>query len=218
MPTTTPEETATDNTTPEETTTPTSTTTVIEDVTATEVIEEYTLDDIAAAAKYGGKTYNITYNASIGEFIVYAEQEDGLKEDSFTYSVTQRPVAITVQYDWYKNSDVANITGAGFSPYNNATIIEPQIPSAWCNSSITVKVNLGAFTGSTAYLFVFDSDNNRNATGYPVAIGGGVVPALMGIAGEGGSFAKGIVILGVLILLSLLSLLFLKKDAYEPKE
>ncbi|UCB46603.1 MAG: MFS transporter [Spirochaetota bacterium] len=51
-----------------------------------------------------------------------------------------------------------------------------------------------------------------------VAIGGGVVPVLMGIAGEGGSFAKGIVILGALILLSLLSLLFLKKDAYEPKE
>jgi NNP family nitrate/nitrite transporter-like MFS transporter len=48
-----------------------------------------------------------------------------------------------------------------------------------------------------------------------VAAGGGVVPALMGIAGEHGSFAIGFMVLGAVILLSLFSLFLLKERKYE---
>lgn len=75
--------------------------------------------------------------------------------------------------DIYIDDTWSRVMLANNSNYANATILEPQIPSAWSHSSITVKVNLGALTGSTAYLFVFDSNNNRNSTGYPVTIGGG---------------------------------------------
>jgi hypothetical protein len=58
--------------------------------------------------------------------------------------------------------------------YESCTIMEPQIPSSWNSNSITCTINLGAFTDSgTAYLFVFDANNNRNPTGFPISIGGG---------------------------------------------
>jgi hypothetical protein len=64
--------------------------------------------------------------------------------------------------------------------YDQATITEPQIPSAWDNqsapNSVTVTTNLGALTGDTAYLFVFDSDNNHNQQGYPIQLSGGAPP------------------------------------------
>lgn len=60
------------------------------------------------------------------------------------------------------------------SDYDSCTKMEPQIPSAWSDDSIIVTANLGSFTGSgTAYLFVFDSDNNHNPTGFPVTLGSG---------------------------------------------
>jgi hypothetical protein len=53
-------------------------------------------------------------------------------------------------------------------------VCEPQIPSSWSNTSIIATVNLGKLSAnSTAYLFVFDANNNRNALGFPVIIGGG---------------------------------------------
>jgi hypothetical protein len=56
---------------------------------------------------------------------------------------------------------------------NSCTKMEPQIPIAWSSDSISVTVNLGSFNeNSTAYLFVFDSNNNHNITGIPVLIGG----------------------------------------------
>ncbi len=58
------------------------------------------------------------------------------------------------------------------SDYAACTKMEPQIPSAWSDGSITVKVNLGSHPdGGTAYLFVFDGENRRNAVGFPVVIG-----------------------------------------------
>ena len=60
--------------------------------------------------------------------------------------------------------------------YHSCTIMEPQIPSAWSDGSLTVTANLGALPDSgTAYLFVFDSENNHNPAGYPVALGAGQV-------------------------------------------
>jgi len=58
--------------------------------------------------------------------------------------------------------------------WDNCTIREPQIPSTWSDSSITCSVNLGALPdNSTAYLFVFDADNNHNGVGYPITVGEG---------------------------------------------
>lgn len=56
--------------------------------------------------------------------------------------------------------------------YNSCTKMEPQIPSIWTLNSLTVSVNLGSFSDNDhiGYLFVFDSDNNHNPQGYPVAL------------------------------------------------
>ncbi len=73
--------------------------------------------------------------------------------------------------DVYVDSTLARVMLANSQNYSNATIIEPQIPFAWSDNSISVTVNLGKFNdGDTAYLFVFDADNNHNEVGYPVNI------------------------------------------------
>lgn len=67
----------------------------------------------------------------------------------------------------------------GNSPdYNSCTIMEPQIPVAWSDGAIQIRVNLGAIPDNgTAYLFVFDANNSRNLQGYPVSIGTAPRPA-----------------------------------------
>ena len=55
-------------------------------------------------------------------------------------------------------------------PTSNTEICEPQIPTAWSTAFITVRINLGALKDSTAYLFVFDGNNNHNLNGFPVTI------------------------------------------------
>jgi hypothetical protein len=75
--------------------------------------------------------------------------------------------------DVYMDVTPARVVLANNANYSSATIFEPQIPTAWSNTSITCTVNLGRLPDQgTAYLFVFDSSNNRNATGFPVTIGG----------------------------------------------
>jgi hypothetical protein len=55
--------------------------------------------------------------------------------------------------------------------YDDCTILEPQIPSSWTDQSISFTVNLGSLPDTgTGYLFVFDSENNHNASGIPVSI------------------------------------------------
>ena len=75
--------------------------------------------------------------------------------------------------DIYIDCTLSRVVLANNSNYDNATIIEPQIPSIWASNgnSITCTVNLGKLPDSgTAYLFVFDADNNHNPTGFPVQI------------------------------------------------
>jgi hypothetical protein len=56
--------------------------------------------------------------------------------------------------------------------YNACTKMEPQIPISWREDRISIKVNLGNLPNEgTAYLFIFDQTNNRNATGYAMTIG-----------------------------------------------
>lgn len=75
--------------------------------------------------------------------------------------------------DIYVDTTLSRVVLANQPSYSSATIIEPQIPSAWSNTSISVDVNLGRLQDSGgAYLFVFDSGNLRNSIGFPVELGG----------------------------------------------
>jgi len=52
-----------------------------------------------------------------------------------------------------------------------SSICEPQIPhTTWNSDTIQVTVNLGRLTGETAYLYVFDANNNHNVDGYPITL------------------------------------------------
>jgi hypothetical protein len=82
--------------------------------------------------------------------------------------------------DIYLDYSLARVVLANNANLSQATIIEPQIPSAWTPGAITVTVNLGRFaSGQTAYLFVFDPTGVRNATGFPITVDatGSAVPA-----------------------------------------
>jgi hypothetical protein len=75
--------------------------------------------------------------------------------------------------DVYIDNTFSHVILADNQNYNSATIVEPQIPSAWENGAISVTTNLGKFSDTgTVYLFVFDADNNHNAIGYSVTLGG----------------------------------------------
>jgi len=78
--------------------------------------------------------------------------------------------------DMYIDTTMSRVMLANNQTYDNATIIEPQIPTVWNanGQSITITVNQGALPDGTAYLFVFDSDNDANDTaGYEVTLGEG---------------------------------------------
>lgn len=72
--------------------------------------------------------------------------------------------------DLYVDNTMSRVMLGNASTYTNCTILEPQIPSAWSTGEITVEVNLGALTGTTGYLYVFDSTNTCNSTGYTVTL------------------------------------------------
>ena len=77
--------------------------------------------------------------------------------------------------DWYWGELYIDTTLARVELGNNpsfaaSTHREIQIPTAWSNGSISIKVNKGSFPAGTAYLFVIDENGNPSA-GYPVQIG-----------------------------------------------
>jgi hypothetical protein len=72
--------------------------------------------------------------------------------------------------DIYVDNTFSRVVLCNNSSYTSATIVEPQIPNAWADGEITVTVNQGSLSYGNAYLFVFDSRNNRNSVGYPVEI------------------------------------------------
>ena len=77
--------------------------------------------------------------------------------------------------DIYFDKSLARVVLCNASSYSNCTVREPQIPSAWSNTSITTTVNLGALPESgTAYLYVVAPDGSVNSQGHPIVIGGGV--------------------------------------------
>jgi hypothetical protein len=71
--------------------------------------------------------------------------------------------------DMYVDTTFSRVMLGNRDSYSAWTILEPQIPSAWSDSSITVTVNQGALpSGEKAYLYAFDANNNANPTGYSV--------------------------------------------------
>jgi hypothetical protein len=79
--------------------------------------------------------------------------------------------------DVYYDHSLARVILADKATYSQATILEPQIPSAWSGTQITATVNLGKLPDTgTAYLFVFAADGSANSTGFPVTLGGSVEP------------------------------------------
>ena len=81
--------------------------------------------------------------------------------------------------DMYVDTTYARVMLGDASRYDSCRVLEPQIPSSWSNNSIAVTVNLGNLPAqATVYLFVFDSNNNHNSTGYPVTIGGGSIDTI----------------------------------------
>ncbi|KAF0814163.1 Alpha-amylase [Andreprevotia sp. IGB-42] len=72
----------------------------------------------------------------------------------------------------YYDRSFARVVLANNANYSLATIVEPQVLKSWSDGQISFDVNLGTLpTGSPAYLFVFDENGNRSASGLQVDIG-----------------------------------------------
>jgi hypothetical protein len=115
--------------------------------------------------------------------------ENGVQRVSYTghtdrYSSTQRSEGIggfarrqNQSNNWRYFADIyldysrARVVMANNANLAQATVIEPQIPSAWSDGSITATDNLGRFVaGETAYLIVFNSSGLRNADGFGITV------------------------------------------------
>ena len=80
--------------------------------------------------------------------------------------------------DVYIDTSWARVELGNASTYSASTHREIQVPTAWSNGSVAVKFNPGTFTaGSTAYLYVTDSNNNTSP-GIAVKIGGSAASAV----------------------------------------
>ncbi len=73
--------------------------------------------------------------------------------------------------DVYIDNTLQRVVLANHSTYASATIIEPQIPTAWTTGKISMTVNQGAIPDGTAYLYVIDATNTPS-TAREVTVGG----------------------------------------------
>lgn len=77
--------------------------------------------------------------------------------------------------DVYLDYSRARVVLANNVNLSQATVIEPQPATSWSNTSISVRLNLGALAADKPiYAFVFDQDGTHNSAGFPVANGGPV--------------------------------------------
>jgi hypothetical protein len=80
--------------------------------------------------------------------------------------------------DLYLDHSLAHVILGNAPTLAASTRREVQIPSAWSSSSVSVRVNLGAFAnGQTAYVYIVNSSGVANSVGYPATIGGGSPPS-----------------------------------------
>lgn len=91
------------------------------------------------------------------------------------YEMSQSGHTATVYIDdVYFDTSRARVEIGNASTWSSCTRREIQIHSGWGTSSITAKINQGAFSGGqTAYLYVVDSNGNVNSQGYPITFGSG---------------------------------------------
>ena len=76
--------------------------------------------------------------------------------------------------DIYLDYSFAHVILGNKSTYSTSTVREPQIPTAWSSSSITISANLGTFSaGQTVYLYVMDGNGTVNQQGFPITVGSG---------------------------------------------
>ena len=74
--------------------------------------------------------------------------------------------------DFYLDNAQARVEIGNASTWSSCTRREIQIPSAWSDTSVTITVNQGLFKqGTSAYLYVVDSNGSVNPMGYPISIG-----------------------------------------------
>jgi hypothetical protein len=123
----------------------------------------------------GSTGYDLGWSG-IGSFSIggYYRYNDGSSHDD----------AFRFFDDVYVDNSLSRVMLANNGTYASATIIEPQPVVEWATGEITVTVNQGALPNGTAYLFVFDSDNDANATGYPVTLSD-TTPSASGITFSG---------------------------------
>lgn len=93
--------------------------------------------------------------------------------------------------DVYYDHSLARVVLADAATYADATVVEPQIPSAWSDGSISIDINQGRLAdGAEAWVYVFDATGTPS-TGYAVTLGqgapagGGGAPSAGGAAGSG---------------------------------
>ncbi len=110
----------------------------------------------------------------------YSGKTDGLSGTTRTFTIGGYQRAYGNQNNWRYFADVyMDITPARAMLCTGSTLTsrgrcEPQIPSTWSSSSVTVNVNAGKFAdSSTAYLYVCDSTGSCNSNGTAITIDGG---------------------------------------------
>jgi hypothetical protein len=67
---------------------------------------------------------------------------------------------------------IAHVELTDSANYDQSRMVAIQPATSWSSGKITVQVNQGGFPDlNNVYLFVWDKDGNRNATGYPLSAG-----------------------------------------------
>ena len=81
------------------------------------------------------------------------------------------------------------ICTAADGTWASRSVCEIQIPTTWSDTAVTFTVNRGAYAvDGSAYLFVIDSDNSADPTGYPITFGSSYnVEAISGCSFTGGT-------------------------------
>jgi NNP family nitrate/nitrite transporter-like MFS transporter len=104
------------------------------------------------------------------------------------------------------------------------TLLLGPTPTEWLSSVVLLQPMLAVwfFPAGFAALAMITPTNARNlSVGFTVPfgflIGGGVIPTLIGVMGDSGSFALGYIITGLLILLSGLLALTLKLPEHRAQ-
>ena len=76
--------------------------------------------------------------------------------------------------DVYVDTSWARVEIGNAPTYSACTLREIQLPIAWSNTSVSVRVNQGSFTtGQAAYVYVIDANGVVNSNGYRIMIGTG---------------------------------------------